>query len=85
MGLIPSITAHLYKNFSQFSDDNVYAIGSTIELQWQTNYSILSLAMWQNNNNSFQYLFQSQTAVFSLLWNVNLTGLYSLSDGNGTL
>lgn len=39
-----------------FTQNNVYVVGSQISVRWATNFSEMSLAIYQNNNASFQYL-----------------------------
>lgn len=39
-----------------YQDNNVYVIGSTIDLSWQTNYTSIEVLLWQNGNNSVQEL-----------------------------
>ena len=67
-----------------YSANNVYAVGSTINLQWTTNYTTMSLVMWQNDNATFQYLSKMVPAVSTLAWTVDLQGQFNLDDGNGT-
>ena len=67
-----------------YSANNVYAVGSTINLQWTTNYTTMSLVMWQNDNATFQYLSKMVPAVSTLAWTVDLQGQFSLDDGDGT-
>ncbi|CAK3792756.1 Hypothetical predicted protein [Lecanosticta acicola] len=66
----------------EYADNNVYAEGSTLELQWATNYSFVDLVLWQNDNSSYQTLIDDQRTTSSFSWNVNLTGMFSLNKGN---
>ncbi|KAK6438486.1 hypothetical protein LTR95_005304 [Oleoguttula sp. CCFEE 5521] len=66
-----------------YSTNNVYVLGSVINLQWATNYTGLSLALWQYDNSSIQTLEEKVLAFTSLAWPVDLTGLFDLKDGEG--
>ena len=66
-----------------YGEDSTYIVGSTIDLKWRTNYSKISLVLWQDNNASYQYLIEKQPATRFYAWKVNLTGLFSLDQGNG--
>ncbi|KAF7193711.1 hypothetical protein HII31_04961 [Pseudocercospora fuligena] len=65
-----------------YSQNNVYATGSLIRFQWQTNYTTMSLVLWQNDNSSFQYFIQDQPASLSYTWTVDLSGKFSLDQGD---
>jgi hypothetical protein len=39
-----------------FTQNNVYVVGSQISVRWTSNYSELSLVIYQNDNSNFQYL-----------------------------
>jgi hypothetical protein len=41
---------------NEYADNNLYIIGSQMTIRWRTNYTKLSLAMWQNGNSNFRYL-----------------------------
>ncbi|OQO03903.1 hypothetical protein B0A48_10545 [Cryoendolithus antarcticus] len=64
-----------------YGSNNVYVLGSVINLEWAINYTGLSLALWQNDNNSIQTLKDKVLAFTSLAWPVDLTGLFDLKDG----
>lgn len=66
----------------QFDDNNVYALGSTINLQWKTNYTTISLALWQNDNNSYALLLDSVPASQTLRWDVDLNDQFNITSAS---
>ncbi|KAF2156104.1 hypothetical protein K461DRAFT_291057 [Myriangium duriaei CBS 260.36] len=69
---------------NQFQNNPVYTVGDQIKLQWQTNYTRVSLIWWQNNNDSYQTVDGLENVVSSspFTWNLSLTGKFSLKGGN---
>lgn len=67
----------------EYSKNNVYALGSTINLQWTTSWDAMQLLLWQNDNATYVTLEEDLQGVDTLSWNVDLTGLFSLDEGNG--
>lgn len=63
-----------------YSQDYVWAVGSTQQLRWSTEYETVELVLWQNNNPDSSTLqsFSSDTDSFD--WLVDL-GPFELSDG----
>ena len=51
-----------------FSQNPVYQIGSTVQLRWSVSWDRISMTLWQNGNNNFEYLLRkinsSPTGVF---------------------
>lgn len=39
-----------------FSQNPVYVIGQTVQVRWTVSYNQISLVLYQNNNNTFEYL-----------------------------
>lgn len=67
----------------QFSDNNVYALGSTINLEWKTNYSTISLALWQNNNDSYALLLDSVPGTQQTLrWDININDTFNITSAS---
>ncbi|KAF2162992.1 hypothetical protein M409DRAFT_26440 [Zasmidium cellare ATCC 36951] len=66
----------------QFDDNNVYALGSTINLQWKTNYTTISLALWQNDNNSYILLLDSVPASQTLRWDVDFHNEFNITSAS---
>jgi len=68
---------------NDFSENTVYVIGSQISLRWRTNYTELSLAIWQNGNASFLYIpgMKFVTTTTSYKWTVEPMS-FDLKDGN---
>ncbi|KAK4495519.1 hypothetical protein PRZ48_013851 [Zasmidium cellare] len=64
----------------QFDENNVYALGSTINLQWKTNYTTISLALWQNDNNSYVLLLDSVPASQTLRWDVDFNNQFNITS-----
>lgn len=66
-----------------FTQNNVYVVGSEISMRWATNFSEMSLAIYQNNNATFEYLpnmkFVTTTTFYK--WTVDLMG-FDIKEGN---
>ena len=66
-----------------FVDNKNFSTGSTVNLQWTTNYPMISLILWQNNNASYYTLIDNQPATQSFSWPIDITGVFDLRDGAG--
>lgn len=40
----------------EFLQNPIYVIGQTVQIRWAVSYDKISLVLWQNNNNDFEYL-----------------------------
>ncbi|KAK4934156.1 hypothetical protein LTR66_015699 [Elasticomyces elasticus] len=67
-----------------YADNNAYAIGSSIQLQWKTNYTGISVTLWQVDSPHCSYItppgvFVRQTLAWPVspdkfdIYNANLT------------
>ena len=45
-----------------FTQNSAYVVGSQISMSWSTNFSEMSLTIYQNNNATFKYLPNMSTA-----------------------
>ena len=39
-----------------FSTNPVYKIGDTLQVRWQTDFTNISLVLWQDESDTFEYL-----------------------------
>ena len=69
----------------EYADDVVFAEGSTVNLQWTTNWSKITLLLWQNGNPNYQTLLNAVPAISSYSWMINLDGMFNLDKGEGML
>ncbi|EME38983.1 hypothetical protein DOTSEDRAFT_29170 [Dothistroma septosporum NZE10] len=61
---------------NQYTDNNVYAVGSTINLQWTTDFDELSLVLSQNDNSSFTWTILDRVPyVQTLQWSIDSQNL----------
>ena len=67
-----------------FDHNNVWSVGTPVTLTWATTYDKLSLFLWQYGNGTKQTVLDSVEPRTSWDWRVNLEGLYSVANGNGT-
>jgi len=45
-----------------FSQNPVYQIGSTVQLRWTVSWDRISMTLWQNGNNDFEYLLRKDNS-----------------------
>jgi hypothetical protein len=66
-----------------YTGNNVYTQGSSINFEWRTNYPTLSLTLIQDGNESNILLLEEVPTQSSYVWYVDLSGLFNLTHGNG--
>ncbi|KAK5128382.1 hypothetical protein LTR85_003050 [Meristemomyces frigidus] len=73
-----------YSDLGNYTADYVYTEGDLMTLQWQTNWTTISVLLWQSGNASFQYLPNGKAipATQNLTWLVDVEGLFDLQTGN---
>lgn len=50
---------------NDFTENKAYIIGDSVQIRWETNFTKMSVTIWQNNNPEFHYIQDMST--FSLL------------------
>ncbi|KAF2161239.1 hypothetical protein M409DRAFT_28278 [Zasmidium cellare ATCC 36951] len=63
-----------------FDNNNFYDLGSTLDLNWETNFTTISLVLRQQDNASYTYLIERQPASKTLVWDVDLDGKYNITS-----
>lgn len=66
---------------NDYTDNKNLSVGSTVNLQWTTNYPRISLILWQNDNASYYTLIDNQPATQEFTWPIDLTGVFDLENG----
>lgn len=70
----------LHGSGDTFESNNVYSLGSTLNLNWETNFSTISLALWQRGNTSSIYLINRQPVSKGFMWHINVDGEFDIAS-----